>query len=507
MKKTKKIFALSLALLMAITCLISCGGDSSSKDTQGKKDTVGTEEPDVVYGNYDCELPSSLRFDGEEITMISRDHIGTTDEFFVESMDTAVGSAVFKRNTAVEDRLGVTLNISLLADNATDTHYTIVRQIENEVLAGGTDIYDIVTAPHYTMTGGQVRGILSDLNSVEHLNLSKYYWTQGYNEYMSVGGSQYLATGAATLTIYRYMFVTVINSQMFADNNLPSVHEAVLNNEWTMEYQINLAKNLYSDLNGDNKRDLGDQYGFASGARTSVDPYWVTNNNITVKKNADNFYTYNGSVERISNMVDKMLELYYDCGGSYVVAAGKDGTDQAEIIEVFTNGRTAMANLMINSIESGFVDKEISFEIAPYPKHDANQASYYSSVQDQVTVLAIPITKSAERCEILGAVMEVLAAEGYNEMYRSYFENILPYRYLQTPESGEMLNLMYESSNFGYLGMALSTRYQWGPILRAIMASEVNMIASKMSDAATEVPKQLEETNNLYIDLNQRTKK
>jgi hypothetical protein len=128
-------------------------------------------------------------------------------------------------------------------------------------------------------------------------------------------------------------------------------------------------------------------------------------------------------------------------------------------------------------------------------------------VQDQVTVLAIPITKSAERCEILGAVMEVLAAEGYNEMYRSYFENILPYRYLQTPESGEMLNLMYESSNFGYLGMALSTRYQWGPILRAIMASEVNMIASKMSDAATEVPKQLEETNNLYIDLNQRTKK
>ena len=103
--------------------------------------------------------------------------------------------------------------------------------------------------------------------------------------------------------------------------------------------------------------------------------------------------------------------------------------------------------------------------------------------------------------------MEALAAEGYKEMYKSYFENILPYRYLQTPESGEMLTLIYESSNFGYLGMAISNTFQWAQVLRGIMASEVNMVSSKMATAATDVPKQLEETNNFYIELNQQTQK
>ena len=505
MKRSIKLKSIALLLLLSLLILplVSCKGNGDSDDTRDT--TISTN--DAKVDNYTCELPSDLNYDGEEITMISRDHIGTSDEFFVESTDTAVGSAVFRRNTAVEDMLGVKLKITPLADNATDTHYTIVRQIENEVLAGGSDTYDIVTAPHYTMTGGQQKGIFADLTDIEYLNLSKYYWTQGYNEYISVGSSQYLATGAATLTIYRYMYVTVINTEMFENNKLPSVHEAVKNNEWTMEYQIDIAKNLYSDVNGDDKRDLGDQYGFAAGARTSVDAYWVTTNNIAVKKNADNFYTYNGSVERVSNMVDKMLELFYDCGGSYIVASSKDGTDQSEIIEVFTNGKTAMANVMINSIESGFVGKEISFEIAPYPKYDKNQAEYYSHIQDQVTVLAIPISKSAERCQMIGAVMEALAAEGYKEMYKSYFENILPYRYLQTPESGEMLTLIYESSNFGYLGMAISNTFQWAQVLRGIMASEVNMVSSKMATAATDVPKQLEETNNFYIELNQQTQK
>jgi hypothetical protein len=56
--------------------------------------------------------------------------------------------------------------------------------------------------------------LYQNLLEIEHLDLSRPYWAQGFNEAASIGEALYMWTGAAALTLYRYMFVTFFNKDM-----------------------------------------------------------------------------------------------------------------------------------------------------------------------------------------------------------------------------------------------------------------------------------------------------
>lgn len=505
MKSKNTIFKSVGIILLSLCCFLSLlAGCSPKTNVSVVQTTEETSSTDAVKSNdpYVSDLPSKLNYN-DEVTLIARNAAGVSDEFYSEGVsDSTIDSAVYRRCSAVEERLGVSLNISLVEDNANDTHYTIIRKLENNMAAGDAN-YDLVAAPLYTMISYQLKGTFADLNKLDYLDLNKSYWAQNANEGLSVGPAQYLATGAATLSIYRFMYVTVINSdflksRQFSDN---VIYNAVKDGEWTLDYQTEIAKDLYSDLNGDSKRDVADSYGFVSGARTSVDAYWASTASTVIGKDMGNYYSYAASIERISGMVDKVLELFYDYEGSYIIPASKDGPDNALILDLFNRGKTAMATMMINSIESGMVGTaDFLYEIAPIPKYNETQSNYYTHVQDQVTSMAVPSNVGAERRAMLGAVLESLAEEGYRYLYSAYFERVLPYRYLQSPESKEMLQLIYESVHFGMMEQSMAVS-GITPLLRDIIASEVNMVSSKMASAAKNAPDEVQAVNDAYREL------
>ena len=92
-------------------------------------------------------------------------------------------------------------------DSGAYAYDTIAKKVYNDVAVGDCT-YQIVTAPNYTVTPHTMEGVYQDLNGLRYLNLDKYYWAQGFNEVASVGERQYNATGMATLTLYRFMYVT-----------------------------------------------------------------------------------------------------------------------------------------------------------------------------------------------------------------------------------------------------------------------------------------------------------
>ena len=494
----KKILSLILALCLLSASLVACSKTEDGEDAVSE--TISTDVDPNEDRSYIADLPE-LNYNGEVIKIASRDKIGFSDEFFTTGLEGAVSTAVFRRNTKVEETLGVKLDITLIKDANANTHSTVMETIQKEVMAGSPDSFDIVTAPSLTASMLDGHNLLTNLKDLEYVDLSKLYWAQGYNDYYSAGDYQYAATGAATLTIYRFLYITVINTEMMENNKIGSIYDVVKEGKWTLEYQTNIAKNLYFDVNGDNNRDVDDQYGFLSGARTSVDAYWTSTNSGTIQKNSDNYFEYAASQERISNMVDKVLNLYYDCGGSYIVPYANDGTDNTETVKVFAKNKTAMATMMVNTLETQLKDHELEYEIAPMPKYDENQMYYYSHVQDQVTVLAIPMTKTGDKLEMLGAVMEAMAYEGYRELYTAYFENILPYRYLQSPESTEMLNLVYEGIDFTFNGMHDVTQGGWSTLLRNMARDEINLVSSMLASNAKNCEKNVEEFNESYREI------
>ena len=200
-------------------------------------------------------------------------------------------------------------------------------------------------------------------------------------------------------------------------------------------------------------------------------------------------------------MVDKVLKLYYRCDGSYIIPYGQDNTDNAEIVKVFSRGNTAMANMKIYAIENGLQKLDFEFSIVPLPKYDELQQSYYTNVQDQVTVLAVPRTVAADDREMIGAVTESLAYEGYRHIYPAYFESTLPPRYLKNPQSAEMLRLIYESSNFVMVYQGLATEVGWTTLVRNMIRDKANTVSSALAGAEEGIPEALNKINGKFREL------
>ena len=178
-----------------------------------------------------------------------------------------------------------------------------------------------------------------------------------------------------------------------------------------------------------------------------------------------------------------MLHMFFDNAGAYIVPTGRDNTDNADILEVFKNGKSAMATMKVNTLETGLRDATFEYSIAPLPKFNKNQKAYGTYVQDQFTIVVVPTTVAGNEktMEVVGATLEALASESYKQTYKAYFETALSYQYLQNKESVEMLQLIYESVDFQFMTTALTTTVGFNVILRNVASSEFNTVSHQIA--------------------------
>ena len=141
--KLTKLLALFLALLMLVSTFAACGEITDGGDTQGTTG-VGETEPETELTD---RLPDGLNYNDTEITIISRYREGwTSGEISVkELISEPVNDAVYERNKAVEQRLGVVINS--IEENNNDPS-DVVNKVATAVKAG-TNEYDIMASVSY----------------------------------------------------------------------------------------------------------------------------------------------------------------------------------------------------------------------------------------------------------------------------------------------------------------------------------------------------------------------
>ena len=113
-----------------------------------------------------------------------------------------------------------------------------------------------------------------------------------------------------------------------------------------------------------------------------------------------------------------------------------------------------MATVQVFALETNVGDlSAFDYGIAPMPKFDENQQNYATYVQDQVTGVGISSTLIDEgQISMVGAVLECMASGSYHTVVDAYYSTALSYKYLQNPESKEMLDLIYNSLTFDFSG-------------------------------------------------------
>ena len=451
MKKTLSAL-LSLAMIACILLsAASCAQGNTpasttaqpaqSSDAPSDETTVSAEEL-----GFKSDL-SGLNYGDREISFLVCGKTHSADEFnSFESSGDIVDNAVFRRNTMVEHSIGIKMKVDV-GDSSSDSY---PGKIIQQHIKAGTHTYDIITLPGYVQTRFAVDGCFYNLIGIENLDLDKLYWTQGFNEIMSNGIQQYVASGAYSLSLIRNMYITIYNKEIFDARKLPDLYDIAMKGEWTVDKQLELIKDTWEDRNGNGERDAEDFYGFVSGTYTSVDPYWVSFNMPLLKVDKTTHeYSMEVDLDRMVSMLQKVIDLIMYNDDSYNVGgtSDTDASRMTNIIDKFAAERCAMATTTIYHIENSLTNAgfDHDYGIVPIPKFNLDQPDYYTHSQDQLSVMAIVSSVDKEDLPMMGALMDQISYYSYQEVFPAYYETALSYRYLQNNQSKIMLDKIYKS--------------------------------------------------------------
>ena len=497
----KKLLCLLLAILVLLS-LVACGetiDDPAVDETKGEAATeVETADP-----NYTCDLPA-LDYKDETIGVLYANVNNKGDELVSEKLGLGVVSdAVYERNLNVQERLGVVFEF-YPEDDASKVVNSQTLDIQ-----GGQGDYDLIVNGTYLSVQPAMEGKYINLNALDYIDTSKHYWTQGYNDMVTFtdANMQFLASGPIAISMFRFMYLTLYNKTLLNDNKIPDLYETVKAGDWTLDYQYSIVKDHYVDKDGDAKASEGDFYGFVTGNIISVDPYMVASNIHMITKDADTgemmFNTE--ALSSLTDLCDKVQLLYNDQSTYVYKGTDHDDVPYNYIIEHFTQNNAMMITTMFLKMETNFESlAAMSYGIAPMPKFDTNQKDYYSYVQDQVSCFGISaVVGDTERQNMLAAVLEAMAYESYLLVRPAYYETALSERYMQDPQSKEVLDMIFSTQYFDFSSTCSNvfTSCVIRDNLRPLLSGTKNTIASSTRSWQKSVERSLEKYNATLEEL------
>ena len=391
------------------------------------------------------DLYPNLNLDEKEVNIVSRNHPWNIDEVKVETQNAdPINDAIYDRNINVEKALNVKIKNTLIPSGISE-NFVVVDELKK---TSGPDCpYHIVANNAYTSFANISEGYFKNLRDVAYLDLSKDYWAPYFNPEASIGNRQYFATGAASLTLYRMIFVTFFNKDLATYYNLENLYDVVDDGRWTLDYQAKIVSNMWSEEDGRDGKTEGDTYGFLTDDGLCVDVYISACDVQILVKDKDDFYTFTPQKERADEMMSKINNLYRKSGGTYVFDRQGDYSQFDKMHEKFASGEATMITERLMTVENEvFRNMDMPYGIIPIPKLNEAQSSYYSHAHDQFTIWGIVNSAVTDPIvDELGAVLEALAIESKRTVTPAYYEVALKGKYSKDTESWAMLDMIVGS--------------------------------------------------------------
>lgn len=436
----RKIYFVMFLISMT---LLSCSNNSFTKTSDGM-DSLHTNN-DVTADTI--EDTPQLAFSEEdnggiEFTILSTEH--ARYEYDAESQTgEVVNDAVYEKNSAVEDYLGIKFNFVYQLGHWSD-RISFNNTISNSVLAGDGEI-DLVSGVMVCVMPVSGEGYFMDGNDLPYLDLANPWWVQKMYEKFSINNILYGFIGDASLSMYKDMSVVFFNSSMIESYGLDSPYELVRNNEWVLDKFIEMGLSVSMDLNGDGKIDYqNDLMGCISEAvpngtfQTALESTLIGYND-----NGTPFFT--GLTEKYISAYERLHDFYCLNENTYVLSTIDDRSFTT--MKTFNEGRVLLMCNFIYSTEH-LREMDDDYGIVPYPKYDANQKNYLSQLGTSTSMLFVPITTND--VELTSKVMECLSYFSYNIVSPKYYEVALKEKYSRDEDMKEMLDIIRQGATLDF---------------------------------------------------------
>ena len=444
MKTFVRVLALLLVCLTCLPLIVACNGDD---DGPGDAVTVYIDANGVRWAEdewgylrqYD-DLPFELDYNDTEINILVWN---TNQPEFIQTEETEEdrASSIYKRNNAIQDRLGVELKME--QETAGNGSGDIYAQRVNIMQSSGLHDFDILAC--YSRTAGTLlqNGAWRNLSNIEgsYIDIKKPWWPANIVDNLAINGDLYYVSGDISMTAIDQMQVIFFNKELLNvkyedaaaeadfENATEWIYNYVYEGKWTVDVFLNLIKGTYQPRSSNSSvPTVSDVYGLSVNYRGIAGMYngcnlrMIQSDPNKILKLSDDF-TSTRTAKLVSKLGDMMNsgDAWGDnhaangAGTCYTPFYNGNGYFLIQIME------TAETNLAKNqNLESGY-------GILPYPKYDTNQANYYTMLGNPFSIYGIyngydDRGDSAATAKMLTAVLECWASESYRKCTPVIFE-------------------------------------------------------------------------------------
>ncbi|MBR6777678.1 MAG: hypothetical protein IKM27_08025 [Clostridia bacterium] len=449
----KRVLAFSLFLLMLALSLCACnveGNDNSGNVSDG---TGGN----TFFG---LALPEDLNYKGRTVKVLST---STNDDWSYQiqpasnpnySADTASGivTAAAERTRLVEERLGVNIEEEVVYTSNRYGGEMYQRIISDMAIGKGDYLFCMPASTEAAMLSTE--GVLLDLTTVETLDITKPWWSQSFNEKVSIAGSVYFTIGDIGYVNKNATLFVAFNKAMVEENHLAedygyaSLYEMVDEGAWTQDVMFAMSKAVYQDLNENNKSDVGDILGFAQ--QDGVIACLLSGAGETIATpDADGYPSLTIKNERAISLISDAQEFLQNPQSGFISANDYFNVSGVPVSDVIVPEFKADRLLFLMEAVLNLPllrDMENDFGVLPTPKYDKEQEEYFSRIGGwSCDTICIPSFVEGEDLEVAGYVLDALGAASRANLNYVYYEQTLQYQISRDDESMRMLDIIFES--------------------------------------------------------------
>lgn len=434
----KKLRLIPMLLLAAQ--LAACGSGTAKNPSDA---TVSDSAESTTEALTTAEI---LGFDKEDNGGKTFSMLITTSKAYEYDVEDSVGDvvedAVYAKNKAVEDYIGIKLKFTQWSGSWNDRD-VFNNMIISDVMSNTGEYYLVSAVTVCTMPISQ-DGYFMDGKSLEYCNFEHPWWISDMYDRFSCAGKLYGFIGDASLSLYKDMTVIYFNKRIWEEQEAPNPYELVRNNEWTLDKFIEVCSGMQRDLNGDGKFDETDQLTFL-GEYVPCGTFQTSLQLDVVRVNKDGDPEYLGLTEKFVSAFDR-LQTFMAGEGNIRMSSIDDRSYKSMI--TFGNGNVATMCNFIYSTEY-LRDMKDDYGILPMPKYDENQEKYISQLGTSTAMFFVPTT--IKDIALTSKVMETFSYYTNQYVVPKYYEVALKEKYARDDDIAEMLDIIRDGAAFDFL--------------------------------------------------------
>lgn len=455
-------YLLLAAMLAGVSCgsagtpsdgTTAAGGDSSTAETTDKYDPG---LPEMDFGGY--EFTFAVRGDDNLTSSWSNVDIVTESE-----NGDVLNDAVYRRTAYIEDTYNVKINKVWGGDCGQRLFEGAMASFISKTILSDDNSYDAIISNVFNTMGFVSNEYLMDLNSLDHLDLSRAYWDQNVVRDLSLGDKTYFAVGDLTYIDNLAVQCMMFNKNVAAEYKIDP-YQTVRDNKWTMDNLIATSKQVVRDMNGDTVMDESDRFGMTYWQDAAFSFTVAAGNPIGIidEKGEPQLDFYS---ERLVNTWEKLIAFAKD--DSTINLFNERKLYKSDGYAVFVTNMLNSNSMLYHWVSvvdlPKLRDANSDFGILPMPKYDEQQQDYISPVGGfGCAVVSVPITNSDP--DRTGFILEAFCAKSAELVTPAFYEKTLTGKHTRDEESAEMLDIIYSTMKYDVGVFCL-----WGDITNQLM--------------------------------------